>query len=99
MKTFTLLLAVAFITLSTAAHAQSSAGNQKKRVTQGVQQGEITKAEADKIRAERKEVKSEVKIAKADGTVTKEEKKDIKQERKDVNKAIVRAKHNNKTRN
>ncbi len=98
MNAKTILIVAAFFTISTAANAQKN-NNQKQRVKQGVKSGEITKAEADKIREQRKEVREEVKEAKADGTVTKEEKKDIKQERKDANKAIVRAKQNKKTRN
>jgi uncharacterized membrane protein YebE (DUF533 family) len=98
MNTKTFLFVATFFTLSIAANAQAN-NTQKQRVKQGVKSDEITKAEADKIREERKEVRAEVKGAKADGTVTKEEKKDIKQERKDAKKAIVRAKHNNKTRN
>lgn len=98
MNTKSILLVAVFFTLSTAANAQAN-NTQKQRVKQGVKSVEITKAEADKIREQRKEVRAEVKEAKADGTVTKEEKKDIKQERKDANKAIVRAKQNRKTRN
>jgi hypothetical protein len=98
MNTKTILLVGAFFTCSIATHAQAN-NTQKQRVKQGIKSGEITKAEAYKIREERKEVRAKVKEAKADSTVTKEEKKDIKKERKDANKAIVRAKHNNKTRN
>ncbi len=98
MNTKTILLVAAFFTCSIAANAQAN-NTQKQRIKQGVKSGEITKAEADKIREERKEVRAEVKEAKADDTVTKEEKKDIKKERKDANKAIVRAKHNKQTRN
>ncbi len=98
MNTKTILLIAVFFTVSTAASAQSN-NTQKQRVKQGIKQGEITKAEADKIREQRKGVRAEVKEARADGIVTKEEKKDIYKERKDANKAIVRAKHNNKARN
>lgn len=98
MNTKIILLIAVFFTIGTAANAQTN-NTQKQRVKQGVKSGEITKAEADKIREQRKEVRAEVKEAKADGTVTKEEKKDIKQERKDANKAITRAKQNKKTRN
>lgn len=98
MKIKIILLVAALFTCSIVANAQAN-NSQKQRVKQGVKSGEITKAEAGKIREQRKEVIAEVKKAKADGTVTKEEKKDIKQERKDANKAIIRAKHNNKTRN
>lgn len=95
MSTKTILLVAIFFSLCNAANAQAN-NTQKERVKQGVKQGEITKAEADKIREQRKEVRAEVKEAKADGTVTREEKKDIMKERRDANKAIVRAKHNNK---
>lgn len=98
MKTKSILLVVIFFISAIAANAQKN-NTQKERVKQGIKQGEITKAEADKIREQRKEVRTEVKEAKADGRVTKEEKKDIKKERKDANKAIVRAKQNKKTRN
>ncbi len=98
MNTKIILLVAVFFTCSTAANAQAN-NTQKQRVKQGVKSGEITKAEAEKIREQRKEVRAEVKEVKADGIVTKEEKKDIKKERKDANKAIVRAKHNKQTRN
>jgi uncharacterized membrane protein YebE (DUF533 family) len=98
MNTKTILLAVIFFTISIASNAQANK-TQKERVKQGAKSSEITKAEADKIREQRKDVKAEVKEAKADGTITKEEKKDINKERKEANKAIVRAKKNKKTRN
>ena len=93
------ILAIAFFTISFGATAQHKKHHQKARVAHGIKNGNITHAEAGKIRAERKDVKDEIKDAKADGIVTATEKTDIKQERKEANKAILRAKHNNKTRN
>lgn len=93
------ILVIAFFSISFGAAAQQKKHHQKARVAQGIKNGNITHAEAGKIRAERKEVREEIKDAKADGVITSAERTDIKQERKETNKAIRRAKHNNKTRN
>ncbi len=98
MKTKIFLLATTCIICVLTAQAQNKP-TQKQRVKQGVKAGTVTKAEAEKIKEERKDVKAEIKEAKADGVVTKEEKMDIKKEREQTNKAIRRSKKNKNIQN
>jgi 23S rRNA A2030 N6-methylase RlmJ len=73
--------------------------NQKDRIKDGVQSGELTKAEAEKLRNEQRSVKKAEVKAKSDGEVTPAEraKLDSKQDR--ASKHIAKQKHDKQDRN
>ena len=97
-----IILAVAiFSTVSYAATAQtsttakpvSSIKNDRQRIRQGVKSGELTKAEAAKLKAQTAQVNQERKEYKADGVITTEERKDLRQDKKKLSRRIYRQKH------
>jgi peptidoglycan hydrolase CwlO-like protein len=67
--------------------------NQKKRIKQGVKNGQLTKEEAKKLKEEQKKIREKEKEMKADGTLTKEERKELKGELKEQSKEIYKEKH------
>ena len=73
--------------------------NQKARIKNGVKTGELTKVEAQKLRAEQRRIKLAEAKAKSDGTVTPAEraKLDAKQDR--ASKRILKNRHDGQKRN
>ena len=72
--------------------------NQKERIKQGVESGQLTKKEARRLRHEQKRIKAKEEAMKSDGTLTKGERKELHQ---DLNKAsdhIAEQKHDAQTR-
>jgi len=68
--------------------------NQKDRIKQGVNSGELTKNETKDIIQDEREIRQDIKLAKADGDITQAEKKIILAEQKQVSREIYRKKHN-----
>lgn len=71
---------------------------QAQRIQQGVQSGQITKKEAQRLGEKRQDFAQMVKDAKADGVVTKEERQELRQAQNEMSQDIFAAKHNDKTR-
>jgi peptidoglycan hydrolase CwlO-like protein len=102
-----IILAIAiFSTVSFAASAQttttakpvSTIKNDRQRIRQGVQSGELTKAEAARLKAQTAKVNQERKDYKADGVVTTEERKDLRQDKKRLSRRIYKQKHDGQVR-
>lgn len=72
--------------------------NQHARIRQGVKSGELTHAEASKLRSEQRDIKADKQAAKADGKVTPAERRQIRQDQNKANRDIYRLKHNNRTK-
>jgi len=68
--------------------------NQRARIRQGVRSGELTPAEASKLRKEERKIQQDKKAAKSDGVVTPAERKQLKKEENKVSREIYRKKHN-----
>ncbi|MGG9970963.1 hypothetical protein ACQ33O_04135 [Ferruginibacter sp. SUN002] len=99
MKAKLILATVAFLSVATfSANAQSPTGSQHQRITQGVKSGELTKAEAKKLRHDQRKIRKEKKVAKADGVITPAERKDIRKDKRHANRDIFRKKHNKRDR-
>jgi len=92
------LILMAFSTLNVSSQVRKAARNQKQRIHQGVQSGEITPGERARIAAKERDVRQEVREAKADGVITIDEKRDIRHEQKQASRTIYRTKHNAKDR-
>ena len=104
---FKALLAIAFfITIAYTSNAQapvaarhaSTIKNDRKRIRQGAQSGELTKAETARLAAQTVKLKKEKEAYKADGVVTAEERKDFRKDKRRVSKNIYRQKHDGQTR-
>lgn len=98
----TKILFSAIILALTISNADAQTGRQikqHKRIKQGVQSGELTKAEAVNLRNGQKEIREEKREARADGVVTAEEKKEIRQDQRQESRKIFRKKHNRRDRN
>ena len=67
--------------------------NQKARIRQGVQSGELTRPEAAKLRAEQRAIQAEKKIAKADGVVTAAERRKLRHDQNRASTDIAKQKH------
>jgi uncharacterized membrane protein YebE (DUF533 family) len=100
-----LAIAIAFLANIASMTAQTAtpgirktAKEERTRIKQGVESGELTKREAQKLAAEQAAIHQEVKAAKADGVVTREERKDIKQDQRQASRRIYRNKHDNQAR-
>jgi hypothetical protein len=68
--------------------------NQHQRIKQGVQSGEITPAEKQRLKEEQHRIRMEKRMAKADGHVSKKERMILKREQRKASKDIYQAKHN-----
>ncbi len=68
--------------------------NQHRRIKQGVQSGELTRAEAVNLRNGQREIRQEKREAKADGVVTPGEKQEIRQDQRQESRKIFRKKNN-----
>jgi len=73
--------------------------NQRDRVAQGVRSGELTKDEAQGLRAESRSIRQEERQYKSDGMLTKDERKDLHQDLNAASRNIYGEKHDAETRN
>ena len=90
---------IASVAAQTATPAiKETAREERARIKQGVQTGELTKREARQLAAEQAAIRQDVKAAKADGVVTKAERKDIKQEQRQASRRIFKNKHDKQVR-
>jgi hypothetical protein len=71
---------------------------QKARIKEGVQSGELTKAEADKMRANQAVIQHAEHKAKADGVVTKGERKKLDKMQDRSSKRVKHQKHDKQDR-
>jgi hypothetical protein len=70
---------------------------QVKRIQRGVQQGEITKAEADRLKADQAAIRAEERVYRHSGNgLTKPEIKDLVKDLNKTGREIKRATHNDK---
>jgi hypothetical protein len=100
MKTKILFSAIIMALAISNADAQTGKQiRQHKRIKQGVQSGELTRAEAINLRKGQKEIREEKREARADGVVTPAEKQEIRQDQRKESRKILRKKHNNRDRN
>ncbi len=100
MKTKILFSAIIMALAISNANAQvGKQVRQHKRIKQGVQSGELTRAEAINLRKGQKEIREEKREARADGVVTPAEKQEIRQGQRQESRKIARKKHNRRDRN
>jgi hypothetical protein len=83
---------------TTAANKVSTIKNDKARIKQGVQSGQLTKVEAARLKAQTKDLKEQRKEMKADSVVTTEERKEFKQDKKKLSRKIYKQKHDAQVR-
>jgi hypothetical protein len=106
MNVKTILAIVVFSAASYATSAQttttgkpvSTIKNDRQRIRQGVKSGELTKAEAARLKVQTAKVNQERKDYKADGVVTAEERKDLRQDKKRLSRRIYKQKHDGQVR-
>ena len=96
------ILALAIITIfSVNANAQtansnrpvSTIKNDRQRIKQGVNSGELTTVEAARLKAQTAKLAKERRDYKVDG-ISPEERKDLRQDKKQLSRKIYRKKHN-----
>jgi Skp family chaperone for outer membrane proteins len=73
-------------------------GNQTGRIVQGVKSGELTKAEAQELRTERKDIRELEQGYKSDGALTREERTDLHQQLNQQSREIYEEKHDGEAR-
>ncbi len=102
-KSLFTIMAVVTITLSATAQARvNENGNlkgERKRVAQGVRNGEITRAESKAIAKQTQDVRQAKRAANADGVITPKEKARLAKQDAQLDRTIRRTKHNNRDRN
>lgn len=90
--------------LATMANAQSTPvaderqENQSTRIKQGVASGEVTKAEAARLRAEQRHIRKSERRAKSDGDVTAKERAKIQRKQGKASRDIRKQKHDTQDR-
>lgn len=97
----TLLISTLFFAMATGiATAQSGTPgingrqvNQHERINQGVQSGELTRAEYRRLKNEQRRIGIEKKMAKSDGVVTPAERRFLRHEQRKANRHIHRQKN------
>jgi Skp family chaperone for outer membrane proteins len=103
MKSTITLAALAALTC-TAAFAQADAGvrdpgvnarqhNQRERIQQGVQSGELTRRETRNVAEEQRDVRQLERAYKSDGTLTGAERRDLHHEQNQASRDIYQQKH------
>ncbi len=76
----------------------STLKNDRFRIKQGAQSGQLTRKETAVLAKKTATLKEEKQEIKADGVVTTEERKDYRKDKKRLSKKIYRQKHDNQTR-
>ncbi len=111
---FTSLLIVAMVGISATAFSQSGNVqrndgtrtpvmhrhelNQRARIRQGVRTGELTRAEAARLRYEQRMIRRQIQTAKAYGALNRVERARIRHEQREASEQIYRLKHNSSER-
>lgn len=100
----TLVVALFVCGFAIASNAQSTPvvdqreANQKARINQGVKSGELTKAEAYRLRKNQKNIKHAEAKAKSDGVVTPAERAKLESKQNNASKRIAKQKHDKQER-
>ncbi len=89
---------VASAQTTTTAKPVSTIKNDRQRIRQGVKSGELTRAEAARLKAQTAKVNQERKDYATDGVITTEERKDLKQDKKRLSRRIYKQKHDSHLR-
>lgn len=94
------LLFAAGLTLAQTTTPRVDAREQKQgaRIRQGVRSGELTAAEAARLKGQQAKIKRDEAVAKSDGKVTPAERKKLAREQQRANRTIYRKKHNARDR-
>ena len=100
MKLKTILAFAAISIFTVNAHAQTATAkpvstlkNDRQRIKEGVKSGELTPAEAARLKTQEVKLIKERKEMKEDGTVTPAERKEFRQDKKQLSRRIYRQKH------
>lgn len=102
---FSALTAFALSSVSYMASAQTATPaitarqhNEQTRIRQGVRSGQLTPAEAARLRAREADIRQDKRVAKADGVVTPDERHEIRKDENQASRAIYRQKHDGQVR-
>ena len=71
---------------------------QQERILQGIERGELTRAEARSLEHEQRHIQRQKSRAWSDGELTRQERLHLEREQDHASRHIYRAKHNNITR-
>jgi hypothetical protein len=106
MKKIILLASIFILTAGSILFAQDSTPvvdkrqkRQQARVQQGVAAGEVTRAEARRLRAEQRHIRRAERRAKADGEVSNRERARLQRKQNKASRDIRRQKHDRQDRN
>ena len=67
--------------------------HQNERIRQGVRSGELTRAEAQDLREDRRDIRKQEREYKSDGQLTRDERRDLHQDMNALSKDIYNEKH------
>ncbi len=102
---FSVLTAFALLSAFNSASAQTATPgitarqhNEQARIRQGVRSGELTPAEAARLRGREADIRQDKRAAKADGVVTRDERHEIRKDENQASRAIYRQKHDGQER-
>jgi len=66
---------------------------QHERIAQGVRSGELTRSEAQQLRAEQRAIRAKERLYKSDGVLTAAERRDLQHDQNVANRHISQEKH------
>jgi hypothetical protein len=105
MNVKTIVAVAVFSAISATSYAQaapaskvSTIKNDKARIKQGIQSGQLTATEAARLAAQTKKLQEQKKEIKADSVVTTEERKEFRKDKKQLSKRIYKQKHDGQVR-
>jgi len=99
MKTSVVFAVVILAATSLPIYAQGGAGvnqrqhNQRDRIQQGVQSGELNAREAHRLNQEQRQIREEERAYRADGKLDAAERKDLRQDQNQASRHIYNEKH------
>lgn len=73
--------------------------HQNQRIYQGINSGELTRGEAQRLHRQQHRIQRHMRMAWADGTLTRKERVRLERQQNKASRKIYRLKHNNRCRN
>lgn len=95
---FSVITGTSFTQEAQAASKASTFKNDKARIKQGVQSGQLTYVEAQRLEEQTKKLQDKKKEIKTHSLVTKKERKEFRKDKKQLSRRIYKQKHDRQVR-
>lgn len=99
MKKFLLLGVIALILGGSTEASAQWRRNDRQRVRSGIRSGQITREEAQQIRARQQQIRNERRVYRSDGVITRAERRDLRRDRREQDRFIRSQRRDDDRRN